>query len=448
MAEPQDTQSCPAGSALPSPASSRHYRVEHNLWHGRAQLACFNFFGTVVKDGLAPFVSVYLVSALGWDPGRAGIVWFARDISKLIAQAPAGQLVDISEWKRTLLCVSVVCATVPAVSIIWWNSFTWMICKAIIEGIASAILEPAKAAVVLGIVGPSQFDRASQVNEMCDHAGTFFCAISAGVVAYFSPDQSYLFIIIGAMGLLATISILVIPTHVRDANGTMVRTIDDSIARGSPSKKRDKDFKAKSVCSLLQNVNIPIFAACCFFFHLCNAAILPLLSQFIAISGDERAGLPYTAANIAVAQVSAIFFAWMMGKMIERGNHYHMPVAIGFGSLPIRCGTILVLIYAWPKPYALIATQVLDGVGAGVYGLAQITVTRALTQGTGRYSTTLGLIMASHAAGAALSNLIAGYVVHLTSYHAGFVFLGCVGFIPLALLMFLRVPRVQQESGA
>ena len=77
-------------------------------------------------------------------------------------------------------------------------------------------------------------------------------------------------------------------------------------------------------------------------------------------------------------------------------------------------------------------------------GLAQITVTRALTQGTSRYSTTLGLIMASNAAGAALSNLIASYVVHLTSYHAGFVFLGCVAFIPLALLMFLRVPRVHR----
>ena len=171
MAEPQDTQSCPAGSALPSPASSRHYRVEHNLWHGRAQLACFNFFGTVVKDGLAPFVSVYLVSALGWDPGRAGIVWFARDISKLIAQAPAGQLVDISEWKRTLLCVSVVCATVPAVSIIWWNSFggiAWYRRSTIFQKVT--------------VVGPSRFKK---FQKLCQLNFLARCTVFSGTRPFF-----------------------------------------------------------------------------------------------------------------------------------------------------------------------------------------------------------------------------------------------------------------------
>ena len=148
---------------------------------------------------------------------------------------------------------------------------------------------------------------------------------------------------------------------------------------------------------LCKNVNIPLFSACCFFFHFANAAVLPLLGQYaaivgphvpigvaphghvapmlprgmltrgryVAIVGDARGGLPYTAANIAIAQSSATFFAWAMGKMIDRGYGYRLPVFIGFGSLPVRCGVILALVYAWPNPYALIATQIIDGVGAG-----------------------------------------------------------------------------------
>ena len=332
------------------------------MLHGRLQLALFNFFGTVVKDGLAPFVSVYLVTTLGWTPGEAGVVWFAREMGKLAAQAPAGHLVDRTTWKRTLLVLSSLFATVPAASIIWWNSLAWMIAKAVVEGIASAIIEPAKAAVALGIVGPKEFDRVSRINEICDHSGTLFCALAAGVVAYASyPDVGYLFIVISVMGALAAVCAILIPGNVRRSDGSTKKIIDDSVARGD----KHEGAKTASVCELLRNVNIPIFAACCFFFHFGNAAVLPLLGQYVAIAGDERGGLPYTAANIAIAQTSAAFFAWVMGKMIDKGYDYRTPVFLGFGSLPVRCGVILALVYAWPNPYALIATQIIDGVGAG-----------------------------------------------------------------------------------
>ena len=416
-------------------------------WHGRGQLALVNFFGTVVKDGLAPFVSVYLVTTLGWSPGQAGVVWFAREMGKLVAQAPAGHIVDRTAWKRTLLAFSALLATVPAATIIWWNSLSWMVAKAVIEGIASAIIEPAKAAVALGVVGPKDFDRVSRTNEMCDHAGTLFCAIAGGVVAYASyPDVGSLFIVVSAMGTLAAVAALLIPSKVRSADGSKRSTINDSVARGD----KHVGAKADSVCELFRNINIPIFSACCFFFHFGNAAVLPLLGQYIAAVGDARGALPYTAANIAIAQTSATFFAWTMGKMLDRGYSYRAPVLLGFGSLPVRCGVILALVYAWPNPYALIATQVIDGVGAGVYGLAQITITRALTQGTGRFGATLGLMIASHACGAAASNLIAGYVVDATSYTIGFIFLGGIALIPIALLFVLRVPTsaTLEEGGA
>ena len=38
---------------------------------------------------------------------------------------------------------------------------------------------------------------------------------------------------------------------------------------------------------LCKNVNIPLFSACCFFFHFANAAVLPLLGQYAAIVGPH-----------------------------------------------------------------------------------------------------------------------------------------------------------------
>ena len=175
------------------------------------------------------------------------MVWFAREMGKLAAQTPAGHLVDRTPWKRTLLVLSALFATVPAATIIWWNSLPWMVAKAVIEGIASAIIEPAKAAVALGVVGPHHFDRVSRINEMSDHAGTLFCAIAGGIVAYASyPDVGYLFIVIGVMGALAAATACLIPGKVRGADGTEKNIIDDSVARGD----KKEGAKAHSVrCS-------------------------------------------------------------------------------------------------------------------------------------------------------------------------------------------------------
>ena len=61
---------------------------------------------------------------------------------------------------------------------------------------------------------------------------------------------------------------------------------------------------------------------------------------------------------------------------------------IGFAVLPIR-GCLYTLS---DDPVYIVAVQLLDGIGAGIFGVLWVTVVADLTKGTGRYNVTLGAI--------------------------------------------------------
>lgn len=52
-----------------------------------------------------------------------------------------------------------------------------------------------------------------------------------------------------------------------------------------------------------------------------------------------------------------------------------------FVGVPLRCLTIIALVIYKPNVYALMATQVLDGIGAGIFGLSLPIYTKHLTAG-------------------------------------------------------------------
>ena len=78
----------------------------------------------------------------------------------------------------------------------------------------------------------------------------------------------------------------------------------------------------------------------------------------------------------------------------------------------------------------------MDGVGAGIFGVVSVLVIADLTRGTGRFNLTLGAISTAVGIGAALSQVIAGSIVHHVGYRAGFPFLAVVASAALAILYF------------
>jgi MFS family permease len=84
----------------------------------------------------------------------------------------------------------------------------------------------------------------------------------------------------------------------------------------------------------------------------------------------------------------------------------------------------------------LVAIQVLDGIGAGIFGVVSVLVIADLTRGTGRFNLTLGAITTAVGIGASLSQVIAGGIVHRVGSHAGFLFLAAVASAAFAILYF------------
>ena len=95
---------------------------------------------------------------------------------------------------------------------------------------------------------------------------------------------------------------------------------------------------------------------------------------------------------------------------------------------------------------ALIAIQILDGVGAGIFGVVSVLVIADLTRGTGRFNLTLGAISTAVGIGASLSQVIAGSIVHHFGSKLGFLFLAWVASAALGILYFFMPETVDKGS--
>ena len=66
-------------------------------------LDALNFFLADVRDGLGPYLSIYLLTEQKWDQASIGVVMSVAALAGIIAQTPAGALIDRSTAKRALM---------------------------------------------------------------------------------------------------------------------------------------------------------------------------------------------------------------------------------------------------------------------------------------------------------------------------------------------------------
>src|SRR5207248_7062864 len=122
-----------------------------------------------------------------------------------------------------------------------------------------------------------------------------------------------------------------------------------------------------------------VFAACAVLFHLANAAMLPLVGQKLALQ-DKNIGTSLMSACIVAAQIVMVPMALLVGAKADRWGRKPLFLA-GLVILPIRG----VLYTFSDDPYWLVGVQLLDGVGAGIYGAIFPIIVADLTRGTGRF---------------------------------------------------------------
>jgi MFS family permease len=87
-------------------------------------------------------------------------------------------------------------------------------------------------------------------------------------------------------------------------------------------------------------------------------------------------------------------------------------------------------------PYWLVGVQLLDGVGAGLYGALFPLIVADLMEGTGRFNVALGAVMTAQGIGASLSTALAGLIVVHAGYSAAFLTLALIATVGALVFLF------------
>lgn len=390
-----------------------------------------NFFLADVRDALGPYLAVYLLTERQWDAASIGVVMSIATVAGILAQTPAGAVVDATKAKRAIMVAAAVVVTTASLLVPWLSSFWPVTISQATAHAAGVVFGPALAAVTLGIVGHGAFTKRIGRNESFNHAGNACAAAASGALAYFWGPK-VVFYLLASMAVASIVSVLAIPE----------RTIDHDLARGlhdAPSNRRDDHPSGLSV--LLTCRPLLIFAGCAIMFHFANAAMLPLVGQKLALQ-DKNLGTSLMSACIVAAQIVMVPMAMLVGAKAD-----------AWGRKPLFLIALLVLTIRgclYPlsdNPYWLVGVQLLDGVGAGIYGAIFPVIVADLMRGTGRFNVAQGAIITAQGIGAALSTTLAGFVVVHAGYSAAFLTLAGVAVIGLALYFFV-MPETQEQKSA
>jgi MFS family permease len=406
--------------------------VEHGLPSRRSlrALDVLVFFLADVKGGVGPFLAIYLQANRHWDSASIGIALAVTAAAGVIAETPAGALVDRLRHKRELVAVAALLIAVACLATVWfWNEPAVMAAQALV-GLVGAVFQPAVAAISLGLVGYRWLDERIGRNESISHAGNVVTALSAGLLGYV-VSQSWIFYTVAAVSIISAVTAFAIRGNEIDyelARGGERRHIADTSANDEAALNLPHAGRRVSIKGVLMDRRILIFTAAAVLWNFANAAMLPLVGERISL-GRPQASTLLMSAGIVVAQLVMVPVAALSGRLTEVWGHKRI-FLIGFIALPIR-GVLFTLS---DRPSFVIPVQMLDGVGAAVFGVMSVLVVADLTKGTGHFNLTQGAIATATGIGASLSMLLAGAIAEYAGYQAAF--LSLTGVATVALVVF------------
>lgn len=202
--------------------------------------------------------------------------------------------------------------------------------------------------------------------------------------------------------------------------------------------------QASTPLAVLRDPVLVIFTLVVFFFHLANSAVLPLVMQSLAVQ-DAQSGILLSGLCILIGQTFMSYFAKVCGDYSPKWGRKGLIVA-ALASLTVRCFMLTILLSAQEKVETarqsytidalILSTQLLDSVGAGIFGTLHILVTNDISCKTGRFSLMLGLTTAAMCLGATISGYIGQAIAQDHGYSVAFTSLGVMSLIPLFMYMF------------
>ncbi len=403
-------------------------------------LEWLNFFVADVQTGLGPFLAAYL-AANGWSPARLGAFLTAAGLIPVALQIPSGALTDHLRNFRRFAAFSITFVGLGAALLCWRSTFPVVASAQALIVLAGLFTGLLLNAILLGITGPSGFDRQLGTNQSFAAAGNVVSALLFAFVGYHYGNR-FIFLC-SALFVLPTLACLfsirpadIDPAHARGALDTSTtpsrnNTASESSETSTSSASSDSGKTRDSILHVLLGDRVLLtFLLCAALFHLANAAMLPQLGEMLA-RGHARSAAPLMSACIIVTQLVITFGAAFVGRLAARRGRRNL-LLLGFSALILR-GTLYTIVRG---DAALIAVQLLDGLANVIFGVVSALVIADRTRGTGRFNLAQGALGAAVGIGAALSNTFGGLLIQHLSYNASFLGLAGVGALAFTVLLF------------
>jgi MFS family permease len=373
-----------------------------------------------VRGALGPYLNVFLITQQHWSQTQVGWVTTVSGLLGLVAQTPAGAAIDATRRKRGVVVLALMVLAIGALVIFAVPRFWPVMAANTAIAVVGDVFGPAVAAVTLGLYARRCLARRLGRNAAFDHAGNVAIAAAAGLVGYVFSQRA-VFLLVPVFSLLAALAMLSIPGA----------AIDENRARGMADRETAAaaDEAPSGTAVLLRCRPLVVFGLCAMLFHFANAPLLPLVGQKLAQAHPAWATAMMSACIIA-AQLIMLPVALAVGQTADRIGRKPI-LLVGFSVLPVRA-----LLYTFSDNTAwLIGVQLLDGIGAGIFGAITPLLIADLMRGTGRYNLAQGAVATMQGLGASVSGLAAGVIVDHFGYSAAFLTFGAAAGVALGALV-------------
>jgi MFS family permease len=390
-------------------------------------LDAVNFLAADVRGAVGPFLNVFLVTQQQWSQSEVGLMTTIGGLLGLAAQTPIGAAIDETRAKRGVVVLALAVLAIAGAAIFAWPTF-WPVAVAnSLMAVAGDVFGPAVGALTLGLFARERLARRMGRNSAFDHAGNVAIAVSAGAVGY-AFSQRAVFLLAPIFATLTAIAVLTIPAA----------AIDHDRARDLEPEPAAAERPAIAGYGILfKSRPLVVFGLCVMLFHFGNAPLLPLVGQKLAAAFPKEATAMMSTCIVA-AQLVMLPIALLVGRTADTWGRKPLFLA-GFAVLPIRA-----VFYTFSdNSLWLIGVQVLDGVGAGIFGALTPLVVADIMRGTGRYNLAQGAIATMVGIGASLSSIVAGEIVDHFGYSAAFLALGAIA-LAAAIVFAVWMPETAE----
>ena len=398
------------------------------------------FFVANLQAAFGPFVSVYLTEE-HWTQGEIGVALSIGSITAMASQVPAGVLVDALRNKRLVAEFSIVAIIASCLIVAVMPDRLPVAIAEILHGLASCTLNPAISALTLGVVAiyiARNPGRAKGALGARFGRNASFAAVGNALSAGLMGGAGYL---ISARATFFLGALMAVPgllaLRLIEPVGMPLNESASGLAEGDTPQQA----KVRSALVLLKEPGLFAFALCVVFFHLANAAMLPLAAGQITKDAGKTAEIVIAACILAPQLLGATLSPWI-GRWAETIGRRPIMLAT-FLALPLRG----ILLSFSTDPWFVVAVQMLDGISSASFGVMLPLVAADLTRRTGHFNLCMGLLGLAMGLGASFSTTLAGVVAD-QSLREAFLLLAGAGAICLLLVMFaVKETRLENDPA-